>query len=80
MIFAPNSFIWQGMRFQVTPLAVHLVQVKRHKKNKRINKKWLKRYGRREEPCAYKMQDPFSGQDVLVIHPELFNKLKDELV
>ena len=34
-----------GMNVFVSPLTKSEVQVKRHKRNKRINKKWLKRYG-----------------------------------
>lgn len=38
-------FNYNGLRVFVSPLCTRQVQVKRHKRNKRINKKWLKRYG-----------------------------------
>lgn len=38
-------FKYNGLKVFVSPLCTRQVQVKRHKRNKRINKKWLKRYG-----------------------------------
>lgn len=40
-------------------------QIRKHKK-KRINKKWAKRYGYREVPCRYRIENCY-------IHHKLFN-------
>jgi len=37
-------------------------QVRRHKK-KRINKKWAKRYGYREVPCRYRMENCYINHE-----------------
>lgn len=63
-----------GMKFYVSENAVerHRKQAKRHKK-KRINKKWLKRYGLIywTTPCC------FVFNNELIIHPEIYKKLKE---
>lgn len=41
--------------------------------HRRVQKKWLKRWGRTREPGAYKT--PFG----LVVHPTVFAKMKAEL-
>lgn len=50
-----------------------LVQAKRHKK-KRINKKWLKRYGMKEVPWT----KFFIVGDKIYAHPVMIQRLKDE--
>lgn len=40
----PNAVI-HGVKIFVSPLATRQVQAKVHKRNKRINKKWLKKFG-----------------------------------
>ncbi len=54
----PKGFYleYDGVRYE---------QVRKHKK-KRINKKWAKRYGYREVPCRYRMENAY-------IKHELFN-------
>ena len=41
---------------------VRYEQVRKHKK-KRINKKWAKRYGYREVPCRYRMENAYIRQE-----------------
>ena len=41
---------------------VYHEQVRKHKK-KRINKKWAKRYGYREVPCRYRMENAYIRQE-----------------
>ena len=40
-----NPAQFEGLNIFVSPLLPRLVQAKRHKRNKRINKKWLRKYG-----------------------------------
>lgn len=52
-----------------------LVQARKHKK-KRINKKWLKRYGMKEVPWKkYIIVD-----NKIYAHPTMIQRLKDEVV
>jgi hypothetical protein len=50
--------------------------------HRRVQKKWLKRWGYRQEPCAYKI-DPRApaqlGEPYLVTHPRLAAKLCEQL-
>lgn len=43
---------------------VYHEQIRKHKK-KRINKKWAKRYGYREVPCRYRMENAHIQQETL---------------
>ena len=52
-----------------------LVQARKHKK-KRINKKWLKRYGMKEVPW----NKFFVMGDKIYAHPTMIQRLKDEAV
>lgn len=71
-------FLLKGIRIFVNGLAFRSVQVRTHKRNPRINKKWRKRYGTREEPCAYELRDPQTKQTIAItMHPVLFQKLKE---
>ena len=54
------------------------VQVRRHKK-KRINKKWLKRYGTRlvhKKNCCVVFTDEF-GEKKMICSPDVIDKLRD---
>jgi len=70
---APDILFFAGSPVMVSPLALvrSHAQVKRHRR-KRINKKWLKRYGRREiwTPGAI-----WNGAN-LVVHPLVFAELE----
>lgn len=52
-------------RFYMEYDGVRYEQIRKHKK-KRINKKWAKRYGYREVPCRYRVENCY-------ISPGLFN-------
>lgn len=73
-----------GISVQYSPLAVRTVPRKVHKHRRgqtkayhaRIQKKWAKRYGTRQERCAYVIDPralfplPFGGQGkTLILHP-----------
>jgi len=47
-----------------------------------VQKKWLKRWGYRSEPCAYKINLRAAaqlGEPYLVTHPTLAAKLREQL-
>ena len=46
-------FHYNGMKICVSQLCTLQVQSKAHKRNKRINKKWLKRYGTKTVEHAF---------------------------
>lgn len=48
----PFYMEYDGVRYE---------QIRKHKK-KRINKKWAKRYGYREVPCRYRMENAYIRQ------------------
>jgi hypothetical protein len=68
-----------GMRFIESPAACTYERVrtypKRRAKNashlRRMNNKWLRRYGMRAVPQAYML-----GEDTLVVHPALANEYR----
>lgn len=44
----------------------------------RIEKKWAHRYGKLIiEPCIFKMRDPYTGRDLLLVHPSLMPQLRE---
>lgn len=57
------------------PYMADIVQARTHKK-KRINKKWLKRYGMKEVPW----NKFFIMGDKIYAHPVMIQRLKDEAV
>lgn len=72
-----NPFLFCGVRIVGNCYLTKSEQARKHRK-KRINKKWLKRYGYRQVPdlsCAYIMDDPVHGK-TLICHPRLIDKLK----
>jgi hypothetical protein len=42
----------------------------------RIQKKWKKRFGMVSIPGAYRIQDPFTGQPMIIAHPSVMTKLR----
>jgi hypothetical protein len=75
-------------RLQVreSPLALQAVPVKRHKKRRnqreayhlRVQKKWTKRYGTKQVPAAYMIDNSVIGSygQTLVAHPSIVALLK----
>lgn len=51
-----------------------IVQARKHKK-KRINKKWLKRYGLKRIPS----KDIIVANGRILVHPKTFAKLREQL-
>jgi predicted lipoprotein len=66
--------------------AVRFDQIKKHKKvrnqseayHRRIDKKWLKRYGKNSVPCAYTIDNSLMGgvRKTLIAHPDVIKELK----
>lgn len=68
-----------GIRVIGSELITKTVQARTHK-NKRINKKWLKRYGYREAPdltAVYVCKLQFGT--CIIAHPKAVEKVKKEL-
>jgi hypothetical protein len=68
-----------GMRIVPNELCVSMRPVKVHKKrrnqrdayHRRVQKKWVKRFGQESSPCAYKLAD-----GTIVAHPSIVAKLR----
>lgn len=69
------------------PLAVMRVPIRKHKRrawmsdsyHRRVQKKWTKRWGTREEPCALFISPSAVGlpwRDALMLHPKAFALLR----
>ena len=71
-----NFLIWHGYKVISDKNCVEQVQARRHKK-RRINKKWLKRYGMKCVPSRkiYVIRDP----RVIVGHPIVMDKLIEKI-
>lgn len=69
-----EMFYHNGMKVLVSPLCTREVQVKRHKRNKRINKKWLKRYGTKTVEDALVM-----GNHTVFVSQRAYDALKDKV-
>ena len=72
--------IHNGVRVVTTDLMRVWVQARKHRK-KRINKKWLKRYGYKQVPDmnTVRIADVPGMGRVLFCHPKLYEKVKDAL-
>ena len=57
-----------GMKVYESEFAMTAEQIKKHRK-KRINKKWLKRYGTKQVPCMYMV----AGD--LIAHPDVMDRV-----
>lgn len=74
------------MAVRPSPLAMRPEPVKKHKHrhaqtetyHKRIQKKWTKRYGTKQVPCAYMIDNTYLGGfgRTLVAHPSLLRGLR----
>lgn len=63
-----------GFRLVENPHLVVCHQRRKHKK-KRINKKWMKRYGMVEEP----LKDFYMADNMIIAHPAVIAKIKAAL-
>ena len=63
--------LFDGFPVYESQLAIVSSQIKRHKR-KRINKKWLKKYGTKSVPGMYFLNNCFYA------HPDIMKKLKKE--
>lgn len=64
-----------GYRLIESPYMCDKVQARKHKK-KRINKKWLKRYGMKEKPWS-KLLITDSG--MIIGHPKMIARLMEDI-
>lgn len=68
-----------GYRLIATEVITKKVQVRTHKK-KRINKKWLKRYGLKEVPDYETIYvDTLYGEKCIFAQPRTIEKIKESL-
>ncbi len=82
MINRVPDFVYGSVRVFSSELATQTMPNKQHKKSvsmsesyhRRIQKKWLKRFGTKQGPGAYQV-----GPDCLVMHPDLVDMLKQDL-
>jgi len=44
--------------------------------HRRVQKKWVKRWGHTEKPAAYRMTNPITGAHEIVMHPDLIANIK----
>ena len=79
-----GNMIIQGMEVIVVPLEcmpiIGYEQIRKHRKH-RINKKWLKRYGRRaiHDKSSAILFDTGNGKNVLLVTKEQYDLLKEEV-
>lgn len=71
-----NVYQFCGYKILESPFCTDSVRVRRHKK-RRIDKKWLKRYGYHEVPK--KEFYLLTKQRVILAHPIIVQKLKESL-
>ena len=72
-----------GVQIKESVLAVTLRPNRLHKHRRgqskayhaRIQKKWVKRFGQKQVPGAFKIRDPWTGAETMVVHPEVMAKL-----
>lgn len=82
------DLIINGIRIRSSLLAVNTEQAKRHRKrrsqsasyHRRVQKKWLKRFGTKQVPCAYVIDNGFLGGvgQTLIAHPSIVERLRSE--
>jgi hypothetical protein len=74
-----------SLRVLESPMAVQQVPVRRHKKrrnqteayHRRIQKKWTKRFGMREQPCALQVNGgQFGLGSILILPPGYVQKMR----
>jgi hypothetical protein len=75
-----------GVSVKESPLATQSTPVKKHKHrrgqsasyHRRVQKKWLKRFGSKHVPCMYMINDAWLGGSgkMLVVHPAFMKSIK----
>lgn len=88
MIFPGKLHELTGVRVKVSPLCTRTGPARLHKKrrnqtdsyHKRVQKKWLKRFGEKATPNAFLVNEALIGGAgrVLYIHHELWERLKTQ--
>lgn len=68
-----DSFM--GFKIIATEACCDYVQARRHKK-KRINKKWLKRYGKKYVPKKEIVITNVCGERMILCHPKYWDKFQ----
>lgn len=81
-----NDLFIAGLRIRESPLAVKSAPAKPHRKrrgqtdayHRRVQKKWLKRFGTKQVPCAYMVDNSYLGGvgKTMIAHPSLVAKLR----
>lgn len=79
----PQEFFLAGIRVRQSPLAVNVEPVRRHRQrrgqsatyHRRVQKKWLKRFGKKEVPCAYVIDAGLACGKTLIVHPSMMERL-----
>lgn len=75
-----------GVDYKESPLAISTAPVRKHKRrsnqtqayHRRVQKKWTKRFGTHQVPCAYQIDgSKFGMESILVLHPEIGKKLRE---
>ena len=69
-----NTLQMLGYRFISCDSMVHKIQCRKHRK-KRINKKWLKRYGFKYVP----MTEVYQTGDKFIAHPKIIEIIKQQM-
>jgi hypothetical protein len=74
------------MRIVENALAVKAVPVRKHQRrrgqtgayHRRVQKKWMKRFGTKQVPCAYMVDNSYLGGvgQTMIAHPSLVAKLR----
>ena len=70
-----EAYDFRGYRLIEAPFMHDKVQAKKHKK-KRINKKWLKRYGLKEIPWTKLV---ITARGHIYGHPKMIARIKEEM-
>ena len=73
----PNAII-AGIKVFVTESCGTFVPKRKHKK-RRIQKKWIKRYGKTFKPCDKMIVAKLCGERVFFCHPKYWSKVKELL-
>ena len=85
-MISSTPMMLNGIPIQESLLAVQNVPKRKHKHrrnqteryHRRIQKKWIKRFGMRQEPCAFVIDNSFLGGAgrSMVVHPTIMAELK----
>ena len=70
---------FMGYKIIVTDALCEYTQKRKHKK-RRINKKWLKRYGKKLTPCKDLVFASPLGEKMLLCHPKYWDRYQERLI